>query len=134
MMATHHSYIQLIGETVTVNYVANPSVGHGQFRLENGRAVAVTAAVEVAWLEFGGSRKPLVGITVFDLEQERMVDPDGFKVGAETTMMFLIGFPKVDYAPRFGESTAVGLRLSVNGTEIQALSSIKFVRRIPYGH
>lgn len=134
MMTTSCSDIQLIGETVTVNYVANPSAGHGQFRLENRGTFAVTAAVELAWLEFGGRRKSLVGITVFDLEQERMVNPNTFKVGAEVTMMFLVGFPKIDYEPRFGESTTVGLRLRVNGTEIQALSPIKFVRRIPYGH
>jgi hypothetical protein len=35
-----------------LSYVADPSMGHGQFRLNNGGTVAVTAKVELAWLEF----------------------------------------------------------------------------------
>lgn len=133
MMTTHYPDLQLIGETVTVSYVTDPSVGRGQFRIENHGTAAVTAVVESAWLELGGYRQPLVGITVFDLDHERMVNPESFKVDAETTMMFLVGFPVVAHEPRFGESVAVGLRLSVNGTELQALSTIELVRRIPYG-
>ena len=133
IMTAHHSILQLIGETVTVSYVADPSVGHGQFRLENRGAVAVMAAVESAWLELGAHRQPLAGITVYDLDQERMVNPASFRIDAEATVTFLVGFPRVAHEPRFGESSAVGLRLSVNGTELQALSPIAFVRRFPYG-
>lgn len=132
-MTTRHSGLQLTGETVTVSYVADPSMGHGQFRLENQGAVAVTAAVESASLEFGGHQQPLSGITVFDLDQDQMVDPDSFKVDAGKTMRFLVGFPVVAHEPRFGESIAVGLRLTVNGAELTALSPIKFVRRFPCG-
>jgi hypothetical protein len=132
-MTTHHLGPQLIGETVTVSYVADPSVGHGQFRLENQGTTAVTASVESAWLEIGVYQQPLSGVTVFDLDQDQMVNPDSFKVGAGGTMRFLVGFPVVAHEPRFGESTAVGLRLTVNGAELTALSPIKFVRRIPYG-
>lgn len=132
-MNTQHSDLQLIGETVTVSYVADPSVGHGQFRLENRGAVAVTVAVELAWLELGGHRHTLASITVFDLDQDRMVNLEGFKVDTKATLSFLLGFPKVAHEPRFGESSAVGLRLRVNGAELQALSPIKFVRRFPYG-
>ena len=131
MITAHHSGPQLIGETVTVSYVADPSVGHGRFRLENHEAVAVTAAVESAWLELGGHRQPLAGITVFDLDQDRMVNPASFRIDAEATVTFMLGFPKVAYEPRFGESSAVGLRLSVNGAELQALSPIVFEPRIP---
>ncbi|KAF5435364.1 hypothetical protein C5S35_11250 [Candidatus Methanophagaceae archaeon] len=116
-----------------MSYVTDPSVGYGQFRLENCGTIAVTAAVKSAWLELGGHRQPLAGITVFDLDQDRMLNPESFKVDAEATVTFLIGFPVVAHEPRFGESTVVGLRLSINGTELQALSPIEFVRRIPYG-
>lgn len=130
-MTAHHSNFHLIGETVIVSYVADPSVGHGQFRLENRGAVAVVAAVESAWLEFGAHRQPLAEVTVFDLDQEQTVNPGGFKVEARATVTFMLGFPKVAYEPRFGESSAVGVRLSVNGAELQALSPIVFQRRIP---
>lgn len=130
MISVQHPGPRLIGEAVTVSYVADPSVGHGRFRLENHESVAVTAAVESAWLELGALRQPLAGITVFDLDQDRMVDPAGFTVDAKATLTFLVGFPRVVYEPRFGESSAVGLRLTVNGTGQQALSPLVFVRRI----
>jgi len=132
MKTTPHSALQLVGETVTISYVADPSVGHGEFRLENSGDVAVTAAVESAWLELGARRQPLADVTVFDLDQDQMVNPKSFKVDAKTTLKFLVGFPRVTYEPRFGESSALGLRLNINGTELQALSPLKFVRRIPY--
>lgn len=131
MITAHHPGPQLVGETVTVSYVADPWVGHGRFRLENHDAVAVTATVESAWLELGGRRQPLAGITVFDLEQDKMVNPTGFRIDAKATLPFLVGFPRVVHVPRFGESGAVGLRLTVNGTELQALSPIVFIRLIP---
>lgn len=130
-MTAHPSGSQLIGETVTVSYVADPSVGHGQFRLENRGVVAVMAAVESAWLELGAYRQPLASFTVFDLAQEQMVNPQSFTVDAGATMTFLLGFPRVAYEPRFGESTAVGIRLRANSVELQALSAIVFERRIP---
>jgi hypothetical protein len=128
------SELQLIGETVTISYVADPSMGHGQFRLENHGDTAVIATVESAWLELGGRRLPLDSISMFDLDKDRMASPDSFEVGAKATMKFLIGFPAISHEPPFGESSAVGLRMRVNGNELQALSPIKFVRRIPRDH
>lgn len=130
MDATQNPTFQLIGETVTVNYVADPSVGYGRFRLENREAVVATAAVESVWLELGERRHLLTDITVFDLDQEQTVNPAGFEVGAGATLVFLVGFPRIAYEPPFGESVAVGLRLCVNGTELGAKSSIQLVRRI----
>ena len=129
----YDSGAELVGETVTVSYVADPAMGHGQFRLHNHGATAATASVASAWLELGGDRRPLADITVFDLEQEQMVNPDNFKVDGTKTLGFLLGFPRVAHEPRFGESSAVGLRLRVDGAELQALSPIKFVRRVPRG-
>jgi hypothetical protein len=71
-----------------VSYVADPLMGHGQFRLENPGAVAVIASVGSAWLELGGPRQPLSGITVFDLNQDHMLDVEGFRVDAEASMTF----------------------------------------------
>lgn len=130
-MIKHHSDFQLIGETVTVSYIADPSVGHGHFRLENHGTTAVMAAVKSVWLEIGIHRQPLSGFTVYNLDQEQMVNPERFKIDAGSTIRLLIGFPKITYEPGFGESTGVGVRLSVNGAELQALSSIVFERRIP---
>ena len=133
-MTTSHSGILLIGETVTVSYVSDPSVGRGRFRLENLGTVTVVAALKSAWLELEGHRQPLADVTVFDLEQDQVMNSDRFKVDAEATVTFLVGFPKVAHTPRFGESIAVGLQLGINGAELQALSPIKFVRRIPREH
>ncbi|MBI2930808.1 MAG: hypothetical protein HYY16_04085 [Planctomycetes bacterium] len=133
-MKPHRSTLRLIGEAVTVSYVADPSVGYGQFRLENDEDVPAMAAVESAWLEFDDQRKPLAGVTVFDRAQEKMVNPDRFEVGAKATLSLMVGFPPTTYEPHFGESSAVGLRVRVDGVVLQALSSLKFVRRIPYGH
>lgn len=132
-MSAHHSFLQLIGETVTVSYVANPSIGHGQFRLENHGTTRVMATVKSVFLELGEHRQPLAEITVFDLNQDRMVSPEGFEVNASEKLTLMIGFPKVDHEPAFGESIAVELQLNVNSDEIQAKSPIKFERRIPYG-
>jgi hypothetical protein len=123
--------LQLIGEPVPVSYVADPSVGYGQFRLENRGHKAVTAAVQSAWLELGARQQPLSDITVFDLDQELMVNPESYKVDAKAIVRFRVGFPRFAHEPRFGESSAVGLRLSVNSAELQAKSPIEFVRRIP---
>lgn len=131
MKTTRHSALQLFGETVTISYVADPSVGHGEFRLENNGDVTVTAAVESAWLELGAHRQSLADVTVFDLELDLMVNPRDFKIAPKATLKFLVGFPRVTYEPRFGEASALGLRLSVNGSQLQALSPFKFVRRIP---
>ena len=70
MPSTQPSGLRLIGEIVTVSYVADPSVGHGQFRLENHDAGSVTAVVESGWLELGGQQQPLSGMTVFDVDLE----------------------------------------------------------------
>lgn len=131
---THGSVPQLIGETVTVSYVADPSIGHGRFRLDNPGDVAVMVAVKSAWLELGGHRQPLTGVSIFDLGRDQMMNPESFKIDAAATVTILVGFPEVAHQPRFGESGAVGLQLSVNGAEVQALSAIKFERRIPFGH
>lgn len=130
-MITSQSGPELTGETVTVSYVTDPSISRGQFRLRNPWSVALTARVNSAWLEIGSRHQTLVGITVFDLDQEQMVSPGGFKVDAATTVTFILGFPRIAYEPRFGESSVVGLRLDVNGVELQALSPIVFERRIP---
>ena len=117
-----------------MSFVADLSVGHGQFRLENHGTDAMTAAVISAWLELGGHRRPLTGVSLFNLDRDQAMNPESFEVGAEASLTFLLGFPVVVYAPRFGESGAVDLHLRINGAELQALSPIKFVRRIPYGH
>ena len=131
MITTHYSSLQLIGETVTISYVANPSIGYGQFRLENHGTTRVMASVQSVWLELGEHQHLLSAIKVFDLNQDQMVSPEGFEVDGSEKLTFMVGFPKVDHNPTFGESIAVELQLNVNGDKIQAKSPIKFERRIP---
>lgn len=131
-MSIHHSSLQLIGETVTVSYVADPAVGYGQFRLKNHGTVDVIAAVQSVWLEIGEQRQTFAEVTVFDLEQDQMVNPQAFTVHASKELAFMVGFPRVNYEPSFGELSGVGLQLKVNDDELQALSPIRFERRIPY--
>jgi hypothetical protein len=123
--------VSLTGETVNISYVGDPAVGHGEFRLNNAGDTPIFAAVAAAWLELGNQRRPLQQVTIFDLAQEHMVDPQRFEVGPKASLSFLLGFPSVSYAPPFGESAAVGLKLTANGTDVSAVSPLKFVRRIP---
>lgn len=134
MTTSNQPGFNLSGETVTISYVTDPSVGHGRFLLENDEAIAATATVKSTWLELGEHRWVFSEVTVFDSDQERMVNPENFTIPAKSTLTFLVGFPKVVHEPRFGESAAVGLKLNVNGVELQALSPIKFERRIPLKH
>ncbi|MCM1565354.1 MAG: hypothetical protein NC238_05295 [Dehalobacter sp.] len=128
----HESVPQLIGEKVTISYVVDPSVSYGKFRLENHTTGTVTASVKSVWLKLDEQQEPLSNITVFDLDKDRMVNPKSFTVDAYAIMNFLVGFPRIAYEPFFGESAAVCLRLSLNGTELKALSPIEFVRRLLY--
>jgi hypothetical protein len=122
---------ELIGEDVTVSYVADPAIGHGRFRLENHAPMAMTAAVKSAWLALGEHRRPLPEIRVFDLALEKTIDPSSLRVEAGGTIRFLLSFPSFAYEPGFGESVFVELQLSVDGSDLQARSPIRFVRRIP---
>lgn len=131
MVTSQSSDLQLTGEPVEISYVADPTIGHGQFRLENRGANAASASVKAAWLQLGPRRQSLTGVSVYVLGEEQMVDPQDFKVDAQSTLNFLLGFPAVAYEPPAGESVAVGLRLQVNGAELEALSPITFVRRLP---
>jgi hypothetical protein len=123
--------VSLTGETVNISYVSDPAIGHGEFRLNNAGDTPIVAAVSAAWLELGDQHKPLAQFTVFDLAQEHMVDPHHVEVGPKTSLGFLLGFPSMSYEPRFGESAAVGVKLTANGTEVTAMSPLKFIRRIP---
>lgn len=134
MANLHHKELLFIGETVTLSYVADPVVGHGQFRLENHGTDAVMATIKSAWLERGGQQQPIDSVTLFDLNQDQMINPENFKVAADATFPFLVGFPQVAYEPRPGESCAVILQVSINDIVLEASSPIKFVRRIPYRH
>lgn len=123
--------VTLNGETVDISYVSDPAIGHGAFRLSNAGDAAISAAVTAAWLELGSQRRPLDHFTIYDLSQERMIDPKHLQVGAKATLGFLLGFPSLAYEPAFGESAAVGATLSAGGVEVTARSPLRFVRRIP---
>lgn len=130
MTSVNHSP-QLMGETVTVSYVADPSISYGQFRLTNPGPLAFNATVKSAWLELAEQHQPLTEVSVFDTDQDTEISSKGFEVKAESTLNFLIGFPKIKYELHSRDVVAVHLQLSVNGIELQALSQIKFERRIP---
>lgn len=131
MVTSQPSDLHLTGEPVEISYVVDPAIGHGQFLLENRGTNAANASVQAAWLQLGSRRQSLAGVTVYVLGEEQMVDADDFQVAAQSTLNFLLGFPAVAYEPPFGESVAVGLQLKVNGAELEALSPITFVRRLP---
>ena len=130
-MTSNHSSLKLVGETVTISYVADPAIGHGKFRLENGGEIQVTASIKSAWLQFGDRQQLLDNISVFDSVQDNPFDPHSFTVEAGTELNFLLGFPPMAVDPRFGETYGVGLRLQVNGLELEAVSEINLVQRIP---
>ena len=131
-MIPQQSGIKLIGEAITISYSVEPSIGHGQFRLENPQAIPVNATVISVWLEVGEEHQPVSQSSVFDIDHDQALDPEHFEVAG--TLRFLVGFPAVAYQPRPNQSVAVGLSLNVNGTELTARAPINFVRRLPAGH
>jgi hypothetical protein len=131
MMTSNHSNPLLIGEMVTISYLTDPSLGYGQFRLENPTAKVLNARVEDAWLEIGDRRQSLENVSIFDRVGNQPVDPKSFNVAAGAELSFLLNFLPVACNPRFGETYTVGLRIKANGAEVEALSSIQLVRRMP---
>jgi hypothetical protein len=122
--------VSLVGEPVTVSGVADLAVGRGQFRVDNPGPAAVRASVASAWLDVGGREQSLEPATVFDVDRDLALEPDGFDV-EPGTMTFLLGFPRVPNEAGPGEETSVGLRLAVDGSTLEARSPIVLERRLP---
>ena len=121
--------LQLNGELVTIHTPAARKVGQGKFCLENREGASFRATINVAWLEFGSGRQVLVSdLTVSDRERDLPLNPERFTVEAQASLPFQIDFVEPAYEPGWGECTAVGLRLEVGGTELEALSPVEFVR------
>jgi hypothetical protein len=131
MTASGQSGFELRGETVEVSYLTDPTIGQGQFRLENRGGTPAQASVRSVWLQLGDRRQELDSVTVYDIDQEQAIDSQNLTIEAGATLKFLVGFPGIVHEPVFGESTAVGLRVRINGTNLEALSSIKLIRRLP---
>src|SRR4051812_46008350 len=104
MANSGQSDFQLIGETVEVSYVADPTIGHGEFRLENHGQNQAHALVVSVWLHLGDRREELDSFTAYDLDQEQAIDPQNITIAANATLRFLVGFPAIVYEPAFGES------------------------------
>ena len=121
----------LVGETVRISHLADPSIGHGQFQIKNARGKAVKAALNSAWLEIGVKRQPLTEVSVYLLDEERPADADDFEIAATPNTTILISFPRVEIQPFFGEIIHVGIDLSINNIQFKALSPIVLERRIP---
>ena len=130
-MTISEARIDLIGESVTLSYLADPGVSYGQFRLENRQDTAATVVVERAWLALGEREQQLEAVSLFDRGREQNLDPQGFVVAGGAALQLLVGFPKVAYEPPPGETCAVGLRVRVDDLPREALSPIQFVRRVP---
>ncbi len=127
-METRLPVFELSGDVVTVGSAASRHVNTGKFRLENRESRAVRAAVNVAWAEFCGGQQVLASNpTLRDLTQDQPLDPESFTISPGTTLPFAISFAEMAYEPSLGECTAVGLRLYVEGTLLEALSPIEFL-------
>lgn len=121
----------LSGETVVVSYLADLQVGHGAFLLENPRNAPGWARVTGAWLVQGDERTPLPGVSVFDRDTERALDPDALPLPPEGRLRFFLGFPPVAVVPRRDQPVGVELTVDVEGVAITAVSRLQLVRRIP---
>jgi hypothetical protein len=123
----------LTGEPVEISYVADPHVGRGEFVLANPGPAPLSASVETAWFEADAQRRPLSGVTVFDLDHDQTLDAHALRVEAGDTLRFWLGFPRIAYEPQVGEAAAVGLRLRAGDTLLEARSPVRFLRRWPRG-
>ncbi len=127
-METSISNILFRGDTVTIDPTAN-SVGRGRFCLENRETSTLRAAVNVAWLEFGGGQQVLLpDIAIYDLDHGVQLSPERLILGAQTVLPFEIAFEDVAYEPAMGECMAVGLRLEGDCVLLEALSPVERVR------
>ena len=122
---------ELVGEKVVISFVSDPSIGRGHFHLKNRTSLSETATIESSWLELNGDVRLLPEISVFDRKLAREVDPKQIDVGPESTVEFYVGFPRITLEPRFGDSGSVGIRLRIGGVQLEAISNLQFVRRIP---
>ncbi len=123
----------LTGEPVTIQYVADPRAGHGQFVLANPGSTPISAEVDALWFQAGEGRRPLPVASIFAPEDNRSLDPHTLRVEPGATLRFWVGFPAIAYEPPFGEAAAVGLRLRLGDTVLEARSPLQFLRRWPRG-
>jgi len=121
----------LAGETVSISCLADPTVGHGLFRLENPGPEPLLASVESARFDSGSERRPLPELHLYDLDRGRPLDSGTLALAARSSVRFLVGFPSFSYAPPAGEDAAVRLVLRAGGRRLEARSPIELEQRKP---
>lgn len=122
--------IRLTGEPVSISYTADPVIGHGHFRLENNGARTTIASVESASLALGGKTQTLSAIRVFDRKQGREIDSGNIEVPGVSATEFYVGFPAVEWEPRFGEGGSIVVSVRIGDVLLEATSELQFERRI----
>lgn len=135
MKKSSASSITLHGETVTLDYIANPRASHGRFLMTNGGDADAVATLEAAWLETSAGRRDLSGVQVFDpslpQKDDRPPDHRTVRIEAGASRSFDVSFDGVSYEPAFGETVAVGIRMRIGEQVLEAKSPLQYVRRWP---
>ena len=122
----------LMGQPVTIGFVDEAAIGHGEFRLVNRGRAAVVVAVDGAWFETNAAApRALSPLSAFDDDYKRALDPSRIEIPPGATLNVSIGFPRIAYSPRYGEECAIGLRVSAGATIREARSPLQLVRRHP---
>ena len=122
----------LIGQPVTISFVDQAAIGHGEFRLDNRGRAAVVVALDGAWFETSAAAsRALSPLSAFDDDHKRALDPSRIEIPPGATLNVSIGFPRIAYSPRHGEECAIGLRVSAGATIREARSPLQLVRRHP---
>ena len=124
----------VVGEPVKISYLADPTIGRGQFRIENTTGRVARAEVRSVWLEIGAQCQALIPTSVYLLDAQQEVAAEGFEVAATPITRILIGFPRVALQTQFGETVSVGIVMTIEGFEFQARSAIVLERRYPKRH
>ena len=122
----------LMGEPVTISFLTDPAIGHGQFRLVNQGEAPIVVVVERAWFETNeAAPRRLSPLFPYDDDHDRPLDPSRIEIPPGATLNFSIGFPQLAYTPRDGEERAIRLRVKAGATVREARSPIVLIRRLP---
>lgn len=123
--------IHLTGATVSINYLADPYISRGEFRLANQSAHSINASIKSVSLQVGNKIEKLSDYSAFDIGLGKEIDVDNLYVKAKSGLVFSVGFPRIEYTSSFKDSIGLELIVNVEGVELQAVSPIKLTKRIP---
>ena len=130
-MDTHSANIQLIGEELTISYLADPMISYGVFELTNDDSQAITASISSLKLLIGDFHQQITEFHIFDLNQEVSLESNEVSLEAQSKFRFNLGFPRIPYTQPLADPIELVLEMKINDQKLEAVCRIKMEKRIP---